>query len=179
MPKPIVLQDACVLLNLLATGCFEQLCGALDFEFVIARAAAEEALFLRDASTNENVVLDLTELVEKQLLSIVDVETDEERQRYIAYATELDDGEAMSLALAECRHIALATDDRKAIRLITEQKLPIDIWSTVGLLQEWQKKRSITKNEMRQILVAIRDRARFVPKRPPEDAAWWNSFAQD
>lgn len=179
MPKPIVLQDACVLLNLLATGRFEELCEELDFEFVIARAAAGEALFLREVSSETKVAVDLATFVDKKLLSVVDVETDEERQRYIAFATELDDGEAMSLALAECRHIALATDDRKAIRLISEQKLKINIWSTVRLLQEWQKKSAIAKSEMRQVLVAIRDRARFIPKRPPEDAAWWNSFSGD
>jgi len=176
MRKPIVLQDACVLLNLLASGRFEELCDGLDVEFVLARAAAEETLFLRDVFTDAKVAVDLDEFVEKRLLSILDVETDEERRRYITYATELDDGEAMSLALAECRHIALATDDRKAIRLIKEQKLDINIWSTVRLLQEWQKKRSVAKNEMRQVLVSIRDQARFIPKRPPEDAAWWNDF---
>jgi predicted nucleic acid-binding protein len=175
MPKPIMLQDACVLLNLVATDRFEDICAALDFQFVISTAVVSEALYLRDLSTGTREEIDLTDLINRKLLTIVSVDTDQERSRYVMYAAQLDDGEAMSLALAECRQIALATDDRKAIRLVKEQKLKVNIWSTVDLLQEWQRETLLPKDEMRKVLVAIRERARFIPR----DAIWWNEVFAD
>ena len=170
-----MLQDACVLINLVATDRFEDICASLDFQFVVSTAVVGEALYLRNSLTGAAEKINLADLIERKLLTVVSVDTDEERRRYVTYATQLDDGEAMSLALAECREIALATDDRKAIRLVKEQKLKVNIWSTADLLQEWQRKSSLHRNEMRNVLVAIRDRARFIPR----DAAWWNELLAD
>ena len=58
----------------------------------------------------------------------------------VVYSTgRFDDGEAMSLALAGARNLALATDDRKARLLVTRENIMVDLHSTVSLLQIWEK----------------------------------------
>jgi predicted nucleic acid-binding protein len=170
-----MLQDACVLLNLIATDRFEDICSTLNFHFVISTAVLGEALYLRDGSTGAREEINLQNLIDRKLLTVLSLDSDDERSRYITYAAQLDDGEAMSLALAECRQIPLATDDRKAIRIVKELKLKVEVWSTVDLLQEWQRQGSVLKTEMRKVLVAIENRARFIPK----DVAWWNKILRD
>jgi predicted nucleic acid-binding protein len=170
-----MLQDACVLLNLIATDRFEDICTALNFDFVISTAVLGEALYLRDVATGAQEQLNLRDLIDRKLLAVLSLDSDDERSRYVTYAAHLDDGEAMSLALAECRHIPLATDDRKAIRIVKDQKLKVEIWSTARLLQEWQRQRSLPKVEMRKVLAAIENRARFIPK----NSTWWNKILGD
>ena len=170
-----MLKDACVLLNLIATDGFEDICTALNFDYVISTAVLGEALYLRDVATGLREQINVQDLIDRKLLAVLSVDSDDERSRYITYAAQLDDGEAMSLALAECRHIALATDDRKAIRIVKDQKLKVEVWSTVALLQEWQRQRSLPKVEMRKVLAAIENRARFIPK----NLMWWNKIIGD
>jgi predicted nucleic acid-binding protein len=176
MPSPLVIQDACVLINLLATGRFKEIAQGIGHELAISKAAASEALFLRDPETGEKEPIELKPYIDARLLDILTVETLEERTSYVAYAAELDDGEAMSIALAECRQLALATDDRKARRLISTQKLAIELWSTVDVLKRWQAERRIAVEEMQAVLNRISQRARYFPKPGQPERIWWDSI---
>lgn len=53
----------------------------------------------------------------------------EEEETYVNLALQLDDGEAATGALAIHRGAVVATDDRKAIRILTGEPLP---WRSVG-----------------------------------------------
>ena len=177
MPDPsLLLQDACVLINLLATGRFEEIAGGIGLKMAVAQRVAAEAIFLLRPDTGEREPIGLQQYIDAGLLSVLSLETDQERSLFVAYAAELDDGEAMSLALAECRHLALATDDRKARRLISEQHLSLELWSTVDILKRWEVERHITKDEMRRALELITARASFRLKPSHPDSGWWNSF---
>jgi hypothetical protein len=170
-----LLQDACVLLNLLGSGRFSDIACGIEREFAISKAAAKECLFLHDLQTGDKEAVDLEPLVKNGELQILDVESTTERSLYVAYAVELDDGEAMSLALAQVRGIALATDDRKARALIAKQAASIDLWSTPRILQEWQAKQGISPGEMRVVLTQITNCSRFFLKPTHRDWPWWNA----
>lgn len=175
MPRRLLLQDACVLINLLASGRFEDIARECGYQFVAATAACDEALFIRDAATGEPVLVDLAPYLTAGLLEKIDVETEDERASYVAYATLLDDGEAMSLALAEARHLLLATDDRKARALILRESINVELSSTVGVLQAWEKAAGIEKSEMSQILARLQKCARFTPPAGHPDRVWWDA----
>lgn len=170
MGDELLLQDACVLINLLATGRLEQIARDLRFQFAIVASVAAETVYLRRPEDGIRETADLTTHLESGLLRVLDVETDLERSRYLDYATELDDGEAMSLAIAECRRIRIAIEDRKARRLAAEEGVRIELWSTVDILQEWERARAMPCSEINDVLGKISSRARFRPR----DSCWWN-----
>ncbi len=173
----LLLQDTCVLINLLGSGKFEDIVQKVGRPFAVSSSAVREALYLRNADSGEREAIDLQTHVVSGRIQILDIQDERELTRYVAYATELDDGEAMSLALAECRGISLATDDRKARRLIADQSLSIDLWSTVEILRVWAEAGNITAAEMRETLEQISKRARYRPKESHPDWEWWIRFS--
>ena len=172
----IVIQDACVLINLLASGRFEDIINGCGLSFAISQAVAREAMVLHYAETNEREKIDLQPLIGKGLLAVLAAESEAEKLRFIELTMNLDDGEAESVAIAEARHFALATDDRKARNLIQREGLNIELWSTCALLQHWQGRSSVADNEMIIILTHILQRARYRPKAGHPHFAWWTSL---
>ena len=175
MPRRLLLQDACVLINLIASGRFEDIAQTGGYQLMVAAAACAEVLSIRDAVSGETVPVSLEPHFAAGLLERIDVETENERAGYIAYAAQLDDGEAMSLALAEIRHLPLATDDRKARSLVVREGVKVELFSTVAVLQAWEQSAGISLREMRDVLTRIRKSARFYPAAGTPDSIWWES----
>ncbi len=119
------------------------------------------------------MLIDLKPLANKGLLETVAAQGDHEKLRYIELASKLDDGEAESIAIAEARNFALATDDRKGRNLIQSEGLKIELWSTCSLLKLWQTKRAISNNDLKGVLATIYQRARYRPKSGHPDHEWW------
>jgi hypothetical protein len=85
-----------------------------------------ESVYLRATDSSappEEVKLD--RFVESSFLTVYELSGDTEKGLYVDYAAELDDGEAMSLALVHSRGLTLASDDRKARRIFMEIKYKI------------------------------------------------------
>jgi predicted nucleic acid-binding protein len=172
----IVIQDACVLINLLASGRFNDIAKGCDFQFAIASVVVQEALFLHNAESGEREEIHLQQFIERGILEILTVETEAEKLRYIEMALDLDDGESESIAIAEARNFALATDDKKARNVIQRRRLKIELWSTCGLLQHWQSKCSIPDNDLSCVLANISIRAKYHPKFGHPDFEWWTKL---
>jgi predicted nucleic acid-binding protein len=172
----IVIQDACVLINLLASGRFEDIASGCGFRFAITSVVAQEALYLRHAATGERERIDLQKFIDRGILEVLSVESEVEKLRYIEIALSLDDGEAESVAIAESRHLALATDDKKARTIIQHQGLKIELWSTCQLLKHWQNKCSISDTDLSEVLAHIFSRAKYCPKFGHPDFEWWAKY---
>jgi predicted nucleic acid-binding protein len=172
----IVIQDACVLINLLASGRFDDIAGGCGLNIAIAATVAKETMYLHNSAPNEREKINLTPLFENGMLQILAAESENEKLRYIELALNLDDGEAESVAIAEARKFALATDDKKARNLIQKEGLKIELWSTCALLQHWQNKCSIPNDEMKSILTNIFSRARYRPKSGHPNFDWWTNI---
>jgi len=124
----LVLLDACCLINLFATGRTEEILQALSYRFAVARYVVEEEVLEIDAEEADPTAASgegrvslhplLAELVEKGILEQLDVDSEEEQGELLRFAAELDDGEAHTSALALVRGASVATDDRKAIRVL-------------------------------------------------------------
>src|SRR5581483_10436728 len=107
--------------------------------------------------------VDISPLVAPGLLELLAVETPDEAASYVSFAAELDDGEAMTCALALHRGALVATDDRKALRLLAARAPQIRVRSTAQLLKEWADSASLAPTELRAVLTDVRQRARFAP----------------
>jgi predicted nucleic acid-binding protein len=169
----IVIQDACVLINLLASGWFEDIASGCGLHFAIASVVAQEAMYLHNADSGEREMIDLKPLTEKGILVTLTAENENEKLRYIELALNLDDGEAESVAIAEARGFGLATDDRKARNLIQREGLKIELWSTCSLLKHWQSKCSVSDGDLKNALKNIFQHAKYHPKPGHSDFDWW------
>ncbi len=116
--------------------------------------------------------LTLTPLLAAGLLAPCRPDDPHEQSRFVHYATMFrSDGEAMCLALAESRGWAVATDDRKAIRIGGQAGLTVI--SCPQILKAWSDATHPDRAFLVEALVSIQTLAKFVPHPSMPEAAWW------
>jgi predicted nucleic acid-binding protein len=167
-----VLLDACTLINLYATGEPALLLQSLSPACMVCDAVARESIFLRGEQPDLTVQpIDLSQMLQQESLHICHPETPEEEGLYVTLAADLDDGEALSLAISAARGYGLATDDRKARRLAKEIG-GVQLLSTAEILHEVT---ALDETIVRQMIRSIELRARFVPRAGMPLSEWWNN----
>lgn len=177
----LLLLDACCLLNLLATDRMEDILDRLPYEFAtsrlvlnrevltLARTGSPEAPLVREVISPER-------LERSASLTVLDLATEAEMNELVRLTAEMDDGEASVCALAVSRGGAVATDDRKALRVLDRRFPQIPTIQTPELLREWAHLAQVPHGEIVSILRAVQRRARFFPRRGAPRFEWWNSF---
>jgi predicted nucleic acid-binding protein len=174
----MILLDACVLLNLCATDRLEEIGRCVPGGFSVAAAAREEALFLRDPVDTVQPLksLIINPFFERGILQELSLAANEE-SLFVNIAAELDEGEAMSMAIAIHRNLDLATDDRKALRLYANfGGDPNRLWSTLSVVKAWADRAAPSADELARAARAIRDCARYVPAPNHPLYSWWSPF---
>jgi predicted nucleic acid-binding protein len=166
--------DACVLINLLASGEVEGILRAANQDSMICSAVESESIYLRTEDPKVPLEpIDLQPLIASGLLTVCYIEGAQEAEYYVDYASALDDGEAMSLAIALSRGFTLATDERKARRLfLDEGSDPLRLTSTPELLRRWAAA-EISSDRLKAALLSIERRARYQPPTTDPDYHWW------
>lgn len=167
--------DACCLINLYATGTEDtilQACG----EFWVPGKVQREALRIRRVDDDDptRVVsqdIDLGDAIAAGLIHTCQLEGQDEVDAFVRFAMELDDGEASCLAIAVSRGWTVATDDRKARRIASENG--ISLISTPELIQRWVRKTSPAEVTLIEVLRNIERFARFRPRRIDPLHPWW------
>ncbi len=181
-----VLLDACCVLNLYAGRCLRDLLRAGLRRHAVVERVVSKSLYVRSPPTGateaqageeEREAVDLLPFFTEGLLSVLTIETEQEAAAFVGFATQLDDGEAMTCALARERGMAVATDDRKAQRVLQALAPPIPVLSTAALIKEWADSTGVEPDRLREILTAIRERAQFVPGRHDPLQTWWETAA--
>jgi hypothetical protein len=173
----LVLLDACCLLNLCATRLIVDILRALPLRFAVADRAAAEVRYLRrggdgqDADVREPI--DIQPLVAVGLLDIFAFATTDEEASFVNFAANIDDGEAMTCALAWHRQAAVATDDLKTLRILRALAPPLPTYTTANLLRQWADEQKVAGPDLKRVLVDIEERARFVPGRHDPLRLWW------
>jgi predicted nucleic acid-binding protein len=169
--------DACCIINLYAaTDDFCSLLQAMGPSFHIPQIVLEESLYVdgpdeQDERKTVREEIDLSLAIEANLLRTCNLETAQENALFIRFVSELDDGEATCLAIAQVRGWTVATDDRKAQRLAGE--CAIDVVTTPELLKRWADLQEVNDMQIRAALQRVRDFARFVPRRDAVLSEWW------
>ena len=171
---PIIL-DASVALNLLATGVGLSVLESLEVNCFVCSAVVDETIYVRNddpAEPREAVSID--PWLPSGTVKVVNPDTSLEEELYVKFAADLDDGEAMSLAICRARGYALATDDRKARRIAGQLALPsVQLLSTSQLVHHWAVRTGAAPGELKRILSAIELRARFIPPHDDPLREWW------
>lgn len=169
-----LLLDACVALNLLASGVgLGELAGASGVRFMMVSVAAAETLWIDPLDPNgEREQIDTSSLADGGLFSLVYVD-DEELDLFVELARSIDDGEAATLAVAFNRKLRVATDDRRALRLAAQQIPPIEIVRTTELVKRWAEAPGTDNRHAAAAVIAIERRANYVPPGDDPYVDWW------
>jgi predicted nucleic acid-binding protein len=161
--------DACCVINLLASAREIAILTALPHRCgVVGRVLREEVLRLGDTYGARS----LQPLADQRLLDVLELEGKEEEGTFIALAMNLDDGEAATGALAFHRSAILATDDAKAIRILTAAPYHLEIVGTPWLLERWHRT-GVASSEVRETLLRIQEIGRFLPPKRDPLREWW------
>jgi hypothetical protein len=175
MPPAVI--DACCLIDLLASGHAEAILRACGHAWHIPSAVQAEVKYVRqyDAPQPGQVILvaaDLDPLLGAGVLTACQPDNEHELDRFIQYATQFrSDGEAMCLAIAECRGWPVATDDRKAIRIA--QQAGLTVLSCPELVKTWDDAMHPDQSTLIRVLDDIELLAQFRPNPSLPQYQWW------
>src|SRR6266568_6134288 len=139
-----VILDACVIINLYASGYMQSVLESIPKPTSIAAYVYEmEAQRIYtgpdDDVAKETELINLRSLVDGKLLRVVPLEDGPEAAAAVSFSatTRLDNGEAISAAIAVHRSWSLATDDKAAISFFARQVPYLHLISTPQLLKHW------------------------------------------
>ena len=168
--------DACCLINLYASRNVSDILRVLEGGLFVPDLVKDESLFIRKEDDQDPTVLvpetiDLTEALAEGLLHRCQLENATEAQHFVQFATSVDDGEAICLALAKCRNWVVATDDRKAIRLAKAES--INTITTAEIVKLWADFGNATDAAVAEIIQRIERYARFSPRKDLPLHDWW------
>lgn len=174
MTRRDTLIDTCCLLNFCAVDQPQRILPQIPVTWYLARSVEREEISIRprpDAKRDERRGVDLMPCITAGILRRCEPESDQERELYVKLASEVDDGEAMPLAIAHVRKWGIATDDAAAVAVA--KRLGVWTLSTPELLRLWAVHTRATPQQVGQAIQRIETLARFVPSNAVSAAGWW------
>lgn len=180
-PEFLVLLDASCLINLYATGRLRDIVLAQPYGVGVADYVLEqEALYvwhsISEEGREDRVLVDLTPFIREGIIHVLRVEHQEEEALFVNLASLVDDGEAITAAIAAFREYGVATDDRKARRILAELTPGVPLVSTLELLKQWAEESSAALSDVRAAMIAMMSGASYVPGERHLLHEWWRSI---
>jgi hypothetical protein len=175
-----VVVDACCLINLCAAGNLRERLSLIGGEWYVPTAVLAETLYLhveQPDGTIDKSPLDLQAFVDDGILLSCSAEAGRELELYVDLATQLDDGEAMALAIAKTRSWTFSTDDRKAKRIAGD--LGVNVITTPDIVKRWADLASPSADELKEMLRRVELLASFFPAASDPLCSWWRGNADD
>jgi predicted nucleic acid-binding protein len=170
----LILADSSVLIDILATKNAPEILRSLRDGVSICTAVEAESLFLRNEEPDgPPEAIALEPLFSEGVLQRTVLESEIEASLYVNLAADLDDGEAMTLAITHQRGLIAATDDRKARRIAMERLRGIALIRTTNVLHMWEEYTQPKPVTIGTLLRRIRDVARFQPSNDDPLRDWW------
>jgi predicted nucleic acid-binding protein len=155
-------------MNLLATQEAAAIAGAR--RLVLVPAVVSESLFIfADDAATRRVRIDRDLLIASGLRTLETELREEELVAYVGYASQVDDGEAQAIAIAQARQLPLLSDDNGAMRLAAVLNIMVE--TTLDLSRAWSKDQSsfAVRNAMR----SLRSRANYARPRSHPLRDWY------
>jgi predicted nucleic acid-binding protein len=163
-----IILDACCAINLYMSGHMEEILQAIPGCIALA-------IFVLD---EEILRVNLRPLVEQGLIHVVSLESEAEESAFVNFAAELDDGEAVTGAIAMHRNWGIATDDRKARRIFARTNPRVQLLSTPELIKHWADTYNPPIAIVHEVLQNIETQARYKPPVAHALHAWWQSIGR-
>jgi predicted nucleic acid-binding protein len=175
---PLTLLDACAVVNLYATRWMGAILAANGGPFAVADVVMREARFVLHGGAGEDArerePVDLQSLQDAGLLEVIASDDEEELLTFIDLSAEIDDGEAMTAALAMHRGCIVVTDDRKASRVLVARGVALR--TSLDLIRVWSTSPRLTRATVRTALADLRQRGNYDPPRGHPLRDWWDDM---
>ena len=173
-----IILDACCIINLFASQQMKAILQTIPKSLSVATYVKDyEALKIyADNSQKAFESIDLQPFIDAKLLRLVDIESEVEASTYINLAEKLDDGEAITGAIALNRNWAIATDDLACEKLFRSRAPNIALISTLDLVKYWAETNKAGQNTIIETLLNIRTRGRYEPYRNHPLHDWWQKY---
>lgn len=172
------LLDACCVINLYASFQMKAILSTMHIQVVISDYVKEqEALTILgdpdDDVSKERLPVNLQPMIDSGLIELAYLDIELEAETYIDLAVDLDDGEAISSAIAIHRNWGICTDEKKAVSILERKAPQIQVISTPELMKHWSDSGNPSREEISEALKNIRHRARYSPNINHDLYRWW------
>lgn len=180
-----IILDGCALLNLYASRRIAEILGTLPRPCAVADYVRDrEALWVgrhKSGPEAERERVNVGPLITSGLIEVLTLEGDEEMAHFLTLvsSSRIDDGEAMSGALAHARRLVVATDDKAALRVFGRHTPPIPTCGTASIVRHWAECEAVDAATLRRVIVDIRERASFEPGPGDPLQQWWRSAREN
>ena len=176
-----IILDACCIINLFASRQMKVILETIPKNLSVAAYVKDyEALRIYSGPISNVQIayetIDLQPFIDENLLLLANIETEIEANTYIGFAAKLDDGEAITGAIALNRNWAIATDDSASRKLFQSEAPNIALVSTLDLVKYWVDTDEPNEDIIREALLNIRVRGRYEPHRNHPLFTWWQKF---
>jgi hypothetical protein len=178
-----IILDACCIINLYASRQFGHILEAIPASVAVATyIQVKEALKIyggpaEDVMQKEEQI-DLQPFIDRGLLLPVSPESEAENVIYVNFAASLDDGEAITGAIAVHRNWAIGSDDRRAISLFAKEAPQLQRISTLELMKHWVDSTGLPADVVRSALRNVRIRAKYEPHSRHPLYHWWRTYME-
>jgi hypothetical protein len=160
-----IILDACCIINLYASRHFGNILEAIPASVAVATYVRKEEALKIYGGPDEYVMqreeqIDLQPFIDRGLL-LVSPETEAENVTYVNFAASLDDGEAITGAIAVHRNWAIGSDDRRAISFFAKEAPHLQRISTLESLKHWVDTTGLPADVVCNALRNVRTRAKY------------------
>lgn len=176
-----IILDACCIINLYASGEMGNILKCISKSVAVAAYVRnEEALKIYSGFegdiTQKYEQIDLQRFIDWGLLIVVSPETEAENTTFVNFALSLDDGEAITGAIAFHRNWSIGSDDRKATSFFMLNTPHLQVITTPELIKYWVDTANPPFDVVCQALNQIRTRARYEPNLRHKLYLWWQKY---
>jgi hypothetical protein len=172
----VTLLDACSLVNVYATRMMGQILACVGDSVGVADMVVQEAQYvLRGGDgddAKEREPINLNPFIASGILHVISTTNEEELLTFIDLTQVVDQGEALTAALAIHRGYTIVTDDRKATRVISGYG--VTIRTTIDLIRTWTERQAVPADVARSALLDLRQRGRYEPAHTHPLREWWD-----
>ncbi len=179
---PLEILDTCALLNLYATGRFDEMARSRSGSFAIADKVKGEAICIRKGGAGpdalDKIAVDLQPFIVSAVLCVLRLESSAEMNLFLHFAgvLDLDDGEAATCAIAVERGGTVITDERKTTRILHQHFPTLTCISSLDVVKDWADKCAVPQGVLKSVLLDIRTKATYFPHSTHPLYLWWNKI---
>lgn len=169
--------DAYCIVNLYASDVIEPILGTLPGQKTIIRNKEVRYIYADDGDIT---LIDLQPLLDKKLLSAVNIENEREQEMVVNLAFlsngKLDDSAAFSASIASSRNWTLAIDDKDAILLFHQYLPQLHTMTTLDLFKYWVDISQPSFDAISDALGNMQRRAKYMPDKSHYLYRWWQIY---
>lgn len=173
-----IMLDASCAINLYGSGKMGDVLAALPIPASIAEYVyVNEMLKISQGPGKPDVKIDLEQLIESGTLKVVPLSPGDEEMTALNFAAfGLDNGEAITGAIAVHRNWAIALDDRSANSILKREASHLQLITTPELIKYWTDSSAPQVELVRKVLQNIEKFGRYRPAHDHPLITWWQSF---